>query len=59
MDKEQSKIVIEKLGGPAALSRLLGLPKKSGVQTCFNWLSRGIPWKMQVQFKDIFDKVID
>ena len=41
-------------GGPAKLARLLGFPKRGGVQRIQNWTTRGIPPAVKVQFPEIF-----
>ena len=46
--------LIRQLGGPAAVARLLGLPKEGGVQRVHNWLTRGIPASVKVSRPDLF-----
>jgi hypothetical protein len=43
--------LIDKLGGPSALSRLLGLKRPSVVQ---NWRKRGIPARVRLQHQLLF-----
>lgn len=47
-------ILIQQLGGPAALARELKLPEKSGTQTVQNWKTRGIPARVKLQRPDLF-----
>lgn len=48
------KKLIEGLGGPAKVARLLGYPEESGTQRVHNWLSRGIPAKVKLDHPDLF-----
>ena len=45
--------LIAHYGGPSNLARLLGFPEKGGVQRVQNWISRGIPSAVKVQFPDL------
>ena len=45
--------LIESLGGPAAVSRLLGLGEY-GTQRVFNWTRRGIPPEVKLDRPDLF-----
>lgn len=46
---------IKALGGPAKVAELLGYDKaKGGVQRVQNWLDRGIPPAVKVEFPHIF-----
>ena len=45
--------LIEALGGPAAVSRLLGL-EGHGTQRVFNWKRRGIPPEVKLDRPDLF-----
>lgn len=46
---------IKALGGPTKVAELLGYDKaKGGVQRVQNWLDRGIPPKVKVQFPTLF-----
>ena len=51
MDDKQ---LIENLGGPAKVASMLGYSKKSGTQRVFNWMTRGIPARVQLQFPHLF-----
>lgn len=46
--------LIDKLGGPSALARRLGLTKRGSVQRVTNWRRRGIPLAVKVAHADIF-----
>ena len=46
--------LIDELGGPAKVARLLGFNPKSGVQRVNNWKSRGIPSRVKVTHPDLF-----
>lgn len=46
--------LIESLGGPAKVARLLGLPTKGGVQRVHNWLTRGIPAQVKLDNPELF-----
>jgi hypothetical protein len=46
--------LIEDLGGPAKLAALLGYDKAGGPQRVQNWVSRGIPARVKLQFPDVF-----
>lgn len=47
--------LIEQLGGPATVSRLLEFDKKpGGIQRVQNWVKRGIPAAIKVQFPELF-----
>lgn len=45
--------LIESLGGPTAVANLLGY-KKGGAQRVHNWIERGIPAKVKLQFPELF-----
>lgn len=47
--------LIEFLGGPAKLAELLGFPKEIGIQRVHNWKSRGIPARVRLSRRDLFD----
>ena len=49
-DKEK----IESLGGPAQLAKRLGYAKHGGVQRVHNWITRGIPYRVKVEFPELF-----
>jgi len=47
--------LINDLGGPAKVAELLGYDKRSGgVQRVSNWITRGIPSKVKVDFPHLF-----
>lgn len=46
--------LIAQLGGPAKLAERLGFEKEGGVQRVQNWISRGIPAQVKVDFQEIF-----
>lgn len=46
--------LIDSLGGPAELAKLLGFKKPGAVQRVHNWRSRGIPSKVKVDRPDLF-----
>lgn len=47
--------LIESLGGPSKVAALLGYDKKpGGVQRVHNWLARGIPAKVKLDYPAIF-----
>lgn len=47
--------LIDGLGGPAAVAKLLGYDKVSGgTQRVHNWRTRGIPAKVKVERPDLF-----
>ena len=48
--------LIKYYGGPTKLARRLGFPEKGGVQRVQNWLSRGIPPKIKIQYPNLFLK---
>lgn len=45
--------LIDSLGGPAAVARLLDLDN-FGTQRVFNWIRRGIPPEVKLQRPDLF-----
>lgn len=45
--------IIKDLGGPAKVARLLGYTK-GGQQRVQNWLYRGIPAHVKIQFPEMF-----
>lgn len=53
MCKDDCKL-IDELGGPAKVARLLGYPNQGGVQRVQNWKSRGIPPKVRLERPDLF-----
>ena len=49
------KILIDRLGGPAEVARILGYDTtKHGVQKVWNWTRRGIPWRVKAQNQKLF-----
>ena len=46
--------LIHKLGGPSKVAELLGLDKQGGAQRVQNWLTRGVPAQVKLDFPDIF-----
>jgi len=47
--------LIDRLGGPADVARLLGYdPKAGGVQRVQNWKTRGIPEIVRLRRPDVF-----
>ena len=46
--------LIQQLGGPSKVAELVGLDKQGGTQRVQNWLVRGIPSKMKVDFPHLF-----
>jgi len=54
MNTHTDSELIAKLGGPAKVAELLGLPKPGGVQRVQNWLYRGIPSAIKVLRPDLF-----
>ena len=55
----KDKQLIESLGGPANVAKLLGYNKPGGVQRVNNWLSRGIPPKVKLEYPEIFLRLLD
>lgn len=50
------EILIKELGGPAKVAELLGYHKIGGTQRVFNWMRRGIPPKVKLDYPEIFIK---
>lgn len=48
------KELIARLGGPAKVAELLSFEKEGGVQRVHNWIERGIPPKVKLDFPHIF-----
>ncbi|NUA26129.1 hypothetical protein [Cupriavidus basilensis] len=46
--------IIERLGGPTKVARLLGYAQSGGVQRVQNWKARGIPPAVKVDFPHLF-----
>lgn len=53
---ENDRQLIESLGGPAKVAELLSYDKDGGVQRVQNWLSRGIPAAVKLDFPHLFLK---
>lgn len=51
---QTDKILIEALGGPAAVAKLLGYAPHGGVQRVHNWMKRGIPAKVKLDYPSFF-----
>ena len=50
----QDKELINLLGGPAKLAKLLNFEKSGSVQRIFNWTVRGIPPAIKLEYQKIF-----
>lgn len=51
----KDKDLIISHGGPTKLARLLGLDtKRGGVQRVQNWMTRGIPASVKLEWPDLF-----
>lgn len=48
--------LIDKLGGPADVARLLGFDPKGGTQRVQNWKTRGIPEVVRLRRPDLFGR---
>lgn len=48
--------LIEDLGGPTKVAKLLGYDYPGGIQRVQNWLSRGIPPKVKIDHQNLFLK---
>lgn len=48
------KELIAHLGGPAKVAEMLSFEKDGGVQRVHNWIERGIPPKVKLEFPHIF-----
>jgi hypothetical protein len=46
--------LIQELGGPLKVAELLGFEKYGGVQRVQNWVTRGIPAQIKVDYPHIF-----
>ena len=53
-NKQHDADLIRKLGGPSKVAELIGIEKHGGAQRVQNWLVRGIPYKVKVDFPAIF-----
>jgi hypothetical protein len=53
--EKTDKEIIESLGGPTEVAKLLGYDlARGGAQKVHNWLSRGIPSKVKVDHPKLF-----
>lgn len=51
--------LIKSLGGPTKLAETLGYDKAAGgVQRVQNWMTRGIPAAVKVQYPDLFLRAV-
>lgn len=46
--------LIESLGGAAKVAEMLGYEREGGTQRVHNWLTRGIPPRVKLQWPDLF-----
>lgn len=46
--------LIDRLGGPAKVADLMGIPREGGVQRVHNWRTRGIPAAVRLAFPHLF-----
>lgn len=51
---EQDAALIKDLGGPTAVSNMLGFKNPGGPNRVANWITRGIPAAVKVKRPDIF-----
>lgn len=51
---EEDKQIIKQLGGAGKVSKLVGVSR----QRAQNWLTRGIPAKIKIQFPELFLKEV-
>jgi len=51
------KQLIDELGGPTNVARLLGFELVKGPQRVQNWKIRGIPSKIRLQYLDLFGHI--
>ena len=52
--KQRDADLIRELGGPSKVAELIGIEKHGGAQRVQNWLVRGIPSKVKVDFPFLF-----
>lgn len=58
MDANESAALIDRVGGPSAFGKLLGLDEGEGwVQRVSNWRTRGIPSAVIVEHYDTIQKL--
>lgn len=48
--------LIDSMGGPAAVAKLLNIQDEHAVQRVFNWKKRGIPARVLLDHRLIFDR---
>ena len=46
--------LIRRLGGPSKVAEILAIDKRGGVQRVQNWMVRGIPSQVKVDYPHIF-----
>lgn len=46
--------LIESLGGPAKVAKLLGYDSPGGIQRVHNWKARGIPASVKLEHPELF-----
>jgi hypothetical protein len=51
---EKDAELIESLGGPTTVARMLGFEGLAGSRRVFNWTKRGIPAQVRIDHPDIF-----
>jgi hypothetical protein len=51
---EADRQLIDSLGGPATVARLLGYDESNGIQRVSNWKVRGIPPAVKLERPDLF-----
>lgn len=51
---ERDAALIRQLGGPTKVVKAIGSDKKISVQRVQNWLTRGIPSQIKVEYPHIF-----
>jgi hypothetical protein len=51
---DRDREIIHRYGGPSKVAELIGLDKRGGAQRVQNWLVRGIPSSVKVEFPSIF-----
>lgn len=57
-NRHAHSLLIDRLGGPAKVARLLGFDSKAGgIQRVQNWKSRGIPALIRLKRRDVFGEV--
>ena len=51
---DRDREIIHRYGGPSKVAELIGLDKRGGAQRVQNWLVRGIPSRVKVEFPSMF-----